>query len=717
MATASSSTSLYAPSGSTAWTLKAEWTQGSQDIANNKTSITVKASLKSSQGSFSGGGGTLYIDWYDNNNGWQTGKASKSTTSMSAGSSISCSKTFDVTHKADGTLSGYARARWSKNSNNWVPASGSVSNSSKALTTIPRASVPTVSAASVALGNAVTIYTNRKASTYTHTIWIQAGGLSKTQLYTGIQTSQSWTPNATQIASIMSGSSAAKSFTATVTLRTYNGSTQIGSDQTCTFTYTVPNTYKPTLSSWTITEGNTNISSLLSSADDVVKILSQKNISITATPQNSATVTKVTATNGNKTITLTKSGNVFSGTFTDLQAVGFSISATDSRGFVTTQSYGTSATLISYVAPQITDIKVDRTTSKSSIATLKVDGQWFTGSIGSTSNTLTLQYNWNNEETNGNLVWNDVSATAISATPFSITNNSISTIAVYTSDFQVNVRIKDTFQNVIQTFTITLPSSRTVLWVGKNTVRVNEHFVVEGDEPSMWMCKFEQNNDRTYWEVPSGYLGSVTAGGSASFTLPDSATYEIIAISTFKSQTIKWIVIPNQSTACFHSEGYGQWNTTDLISFTNSSTDSTATNYKFYNDTAATFNKINGITAINFQFTAKATEGSTGAKRVGWITKEFLRPQSLQRFVVQGSSENRLLMEINTSGQINVARYGYGTSDTVIPKDVWIVGSWTYVSRSYPALVDVTDSVNNVITVTSLDKAMHVFYRRLGRLF
>ena len=727
MATASNSKSLYAPSGSTAWTLHAEWTQGTQDVANNKTSITVKASLKSSSGSFSGGGGTLYIDWYDNNNGWQTAKASKSTTSMSAGSSISCSKTFSVTHNADGTLSGYARARWVKSSNSWTPDTGNVSTSNKALTAIPRASVPTMTASSYNINASITVNTNRKVSTYTHTVKIAAGSLSKTQVATGVGASKAFTLSADQIASVMKGIPNAKSCTATIYVTTYSGSTQIGSEQSCTFTLNVPNTYAPTLgtgSAWQCQETNTNISSLLTSPHDVVLTLSRKDIQTTATALNGAAITKVTVTNGSQTKTMTLGSPVTSGnnkvytvtaSFANLTGVGFSVTATDSRGFTKTTNYGADGQLISYLPPSFTKVQLYRPSETGDLANLEIEGNWYDGTIGSVQNVLSISYTFGEQSPESLTPTSVIGSTGFTAEKSNIPN------ALYNEQYTCEITMSDSFYEQEIRITVVLPSSAPSLWLGRDTVRINKHLIIEDDDSTIsmgpdgrglsTMSKFIFNQHIYDY---GGYLGSVAAGATASFTLPDNAAYEIQTISDYKTCTCKWIVIPTKSTAVFQSCGFGQWamsnDSNNCINFSDGNG-----NYEFY-DTSSKFDMVNGVVNALLVFKAKATEASTGAKGIGAIIPEYLRPQIPQRIVGQGSNQYRFLGYIQTDGRITIERYGYGTTQIAIPSGAWLNITATYVARSYPVLVNVT-STDGVITVSSAQRLCHVFYKRLGKVY
>lgn len=140
-ASASKSTTLTSNTGYSA-TLTASFDENSTSTSGNTSNITVTATQKSGNFDWSSSyNSSLQIYWYDNNAN-SAGKlvATKSVTSQGRNVTITASGTITVSHKSDGTLSGYARAVWTKAGNsNWTPNSGSVQTSDTALTRIPRA--------------------------------------------------------------------------------------------------------------------------------------------------------------------------------------------------------------------------------------------------------------------------------------------------------------------------------------------------------------------------------------------------------------------------------------------------------------------------------------------------------------------------------------------------------------------------------------------------
>lgn len=109
------------------------------------------------------------------------------------------------------------------------------------LESIPRASTPSVSG-TVNMGSAMTIYTNRAANVFTHTIKYAFGNASGT-IATGVGDNVSWTPSLDLAHQVPNGTSG----TGTITCETYNGSTHIGT-KTCSFTLNVPSSLIPSAS-------------------------------------------------------------------------------------------------------------------------------------------------------------------------------------------------------------------------------------------------------------------------------------------------------------------------------------------------------------------------------------------------------------------------------------------------------------------------------------
>ena len=148
-------------------------------------------------------------------------------------------RTEEISHNNDGTKTVTLSGVWcSAISGGWAPYSLSVSGE-VTLPTIPRATVPSMGAATI--GEEVTISLPRASGTFTHTLTYSFGSASGT-IGSDLGTSAVWRlPEslAAQIPNDLDG-------TGTLTCVTYSGSTLIGS-KTIAFTASVPGSMKPAL--------------------------------------------------------------------------------------------------------------------------------------------------------------------------------------------------------------------------------------------------------------------------------------------------------------------------------------------------------------------------------------------------------------------------------------------------------------------------------------
>ena len=148
-------------------------------------------------------------------------------------------RTEEISHNNDGTKTVTLRGEWcSAISGGWAPYSLSVSGE-VTLPTIPRATVPSMGAATI--GEEVTISLPRASSTFTHTLTYSFGSASGT-IGSDLGTSAVWRLPESLAAQIPHDPGG----TGTLTCVTYSGSTLIGS-KTIAFTASVPGSMKPAL--------------------------------------------------------------------------------------------------------------------------------------------------------------------------------------------------------------------------------------------------------------------------------------------------------------------------------------------------------------------------------------------------------------------------------------------------------------------------------------
>mgnify|MGYP000421080288 CR=1 FL=1 len=148
-------------------------------------------------------------------------------------------RTEEISHNNDGTKTVTLSGEWcSAISGGWAPYSLSVSGE-VTLPTIPRATVPSMGAATI--GEEVTISLPRASGTFTHTLTYSFGSASGT-IGSDLGTSAVWRLPESLAAQIPNDPSG----TGTLTCVTYSGSTLIGS-KPIAFTASVPGSMKPAL--------------------------------------------------------------------------------------------------------------------------------------------------------------------------------------------------------------------------------------------------------------------------------------------------------------------------------------------------------------------------------------------------------------------------------------------------------------------------------------
>ena len=228
MASASKSITLYSNAGYP-FILTASFVENSTNTANNTSNLTCTATLTSGSSYWSTSYySSLIIYWHDNRENYDRQIASVSFAGISANDSRSASGVVNITHNDDGTLSGYAYAVFTKGSTttSWACNSGSVATNWTNLTTIARASQPTITPANFNIGDTITINTNRKSTAFTHTLTFYFGTYSY-QIATGVTDSVTFDTStiANQMYQQIPNASVGQG---NVTAVTYNGSTQVG---------------------------------------------------------------------------------------------------------------------------------------------------------------------------------------------------------------------------------------------------------------------------------------------------------------------------------------------------------------------------------------------------------------------------------------------------------------------------------------------------------
>ena len=321
-------------------------TQNSQSVANNTSNVTVSVRVyRTNTGYTTYGTGTVYCTI----NGTQYTEAITTSDKITSSGIVLFSKTLNIAHNADGSKTLATSARITHDQ-----FSSSSQGYSQALTTIPRATTPTVSATSVNMGSDITISMPRASSSFDHTLTYKFGSATGT-IGSDLGTSKAWTVPMSLASQIPNGTSG----TCTITCKTYNGSTLIGT-KTVSFTARVPSSVVPSISAQTISEA---VSGLAAKFGAYVQNKSKLKVAITASGSYSSTISSYKTTIAGKSYT---GNSITSGVLTSSGTVTVSTTVTDSRGRTATKS--TNVTVLAYTAPKITKFSALRTNSGVQIA-------------------------------------------------------------------------------------------------------------------------------------------------------------------------------------------------------------------------------------------------------------------------------------------------------------------------------------------------------------
>lgn len=271
-----------------------------------------------------------------------------------------------------------------------------------------------------------TVSIQRYYASYTHDVTITLG--SRSQTFTNVGTSLTFTiPSAWQ-----DQITSATSRTATVSVQTKNGSTNIGSPVTASFTVTVPDAAKPTVSITSVSPTGDNAT--VNGWGVYVQGLSKAAIVVAATAAAGSTISAYSYKVGNLAASSSSSNSYTSEVITQTGNVTITVTVTDSRGRSATAT--TTITVYAYAKPAISAATVYRCLQDGTIDTNGTYGKGrmvFSFSDVNGNNSLTLsRIRWNNGST-----WTNVTTSAVSNTYYTFGGGAISISSSYTVQFTI----------------------------------------------------------------------------------------------------------------------------------------------------------------------------------------------------------------------------------------------------------------------------------------
>lgn len=303
------------------------------------------------------------------------------------------------------------------------------------------ASQPTLSAYTVNMGSAVTIYTNRQSTAATHTLRYSFFSINQT-IATSVTDSCSWTPPVSLAAQIPNAASG----WGTLFCDTYVNGTLV-STKSCTFTMNVPSSVVPAISSLTYSEATAGIAAKFGG---FVRTRSALAVSISAAGTQGSTITAYrTSLNGTvyttSSFTTNKLNTAGSNTLT--------VTVTDSRGRTTTTSR--TINVLDYAPPSLTKFTAERCNSAGTAP--QMDGTRVRVSVGGsvspvgTKNTISCVVYY---KTSSASAWTQAAVITPSSYSVNTTNLLLSQTFDALSSYDLKVRLQDYFYYIEQTVCI-----------------------------------------------------------------------------------------------------------------------------------------------------------------------------------------------------------------------------------------------------------------------
>lgn len=262
------------------------------------------------------------------------------------------SGTTTVSHNADGSKSISVSASFNNaDRGTYLPTTGSCSGSLK-LTTIPRATTPSIDKPSLDCDSAIKISGTSASSNFSHKVYVTWNG---TKIQIGTIASGTTTPSFSYTIPTAWEKNIPDSTSgiATFTLETISGSTSVGS-KTVNATIKVRSGVVPSIGTVSISDTN----SICAGIGQYVQSQSKLKFSIATSGNQGSTITSVS----------TKfNGQTYSGSTFTTQAIqnsgtlSYTITVTDSRGRTATKSGSVSVT--AYNPPSLTNVSAKRANS------------------------------------------------------------------------------------------------------------------------------------------------------------------------------------------------------------------------------------------------------------------------------------------------------------------------------------------------------------------
>lgn len=323
-------------------------TQNKRNASTNQSNVTVKMYAQSDSSNY----GAYNLDASGNTvkmtvNGKQVVNKTMAMDFRNKATVQLASWTGAISHGSDGSKKLDCSGSFSISGSSYL-SGGNISCSIQ-LESIPRATKPTLSDSTVALGSAVTINISPAVSGWTHNIYYRIGTGDWVRFATDVKSNYSWTVPLT----IANSYPTATKGTITIGLNTYNGSTQIGGTQTVNLDITIPASVAPSVSAITVSEAASGLSNF-----GYVQTKSKLKIVASASGSYGSSIRSYVYDIGSQSYSGLENTYTMGEVVRNSGTVAVTVTVTDSRG--RTASKTVSITVLAYSPPQITHFECSR---------------------------------------------------------------------------------------------------------------------------------------------------------------------------------------------------------------------------------------------------------------------------------------------------------------------------------------------------------------------
>lgn len=387
---------------------------------------------------------------------------------------ILASGTSDFIHDSKGELTITLTFTYSSSSPH---ASYGITTASLTLTKIPRAS--SITAIDVDIGSSTIINISKADSNFTTSIDYNFGSLSGNIVTKTLETNVGWNVPTSFFSQIPN----AKSGICTLTATTYNGDNILGTSSTTMNCRVNEDNSKPVINSITISDTNTSNNNLTGNSNTLIRYVSKPKVVVSSNSRNSASLTSYTIINNNIGATINNSSTNITYNYVEaIQTGNFSISVTDSRGYTTTQNKEVS--IVNYI-PLTINASFSRSDPTSGKVLLSYSGNYYNGSFGKVSNTLTVRYRYKEKNSSSFSDWITISP-IISENTYSQNNLELNEIFDYKEYYTFEIQAIDKINssgNISQTQDIA--QGVPVYWWNKDSFNIETDFYIKGNKISI----------------------------------------------------------------------------------------------------------------------------------------------------------------------------------------------------------------------------------------